>query len=127
MPPETIERLRKALPPLLTLPQYCKLKSCSRASAYQDLNNIPGIAVKDGGSLRFVTDAVLDEMARLPDWTPRGPHTKASTKDAITSHKTKRRRALPKTEPPKRQGDLPAWLRNPPVRVRPAEPLHDDD
>lgn len=119
MRPETIERLRSTLPPLLTLPEYCKLKSCSRASAYQDLNNIPGIAVKDGGSLRFVTDAVLDEMARLPDWTPRGPHAKASTPP-------KRRRALPKTEPPK-QGDLPAWLRKPPVRVHPAEPLHDDD
>jgi hypothetical protein len=67
---ETIKRLRESLPPLLTVQQYCKLMSRCEASAYQDLKNKPGIAVKIGGSTRFVTDVVLDELARLPWWTP---------------------------------------------------------
>jgi hypothetical protein len=40
------------------------------ASAYYDLRTKPGIAVKVGGSTRFITDAVLDEMRHLPAWTP---------------------------------------------------------
>jgi hypothetical protein len=44
----TIERLREILPPLLTLEQYCRVRSCGEASAYNDLKNKPGIAVKCG-------------------------------------------------------------------------------
>jgi hypothetical protein len=48
---DTIKRLREILPPLLTLPQYCRLRSCCQAPAYNDLKNKPGIAVKVGGNL----------------------------------------------------------------------------
>ncbi len=68
---DTIEKLRKTLPPLLTIKQYCSLKHRSPASAYNDIRNKPGLAVKVDNSTRFVTDAVLDEMLRLPAWIPR--------------------------------------------------------
>ena len=67
---DTIKKLRKTLPPLLTIKQYCILMHRSQASAYNDLRNKPGLAVKVGISTRFVTDAVLDEMLRLPAWIP---------------------------------------------------------
>jgi hypothetical protein len=68
---DTIEKLRQILPPLLTVPEYCRLKRRCQASAYNDLRNKPGLAVKVDGSTRFVTDVVLDEMLRLPAWIPR--------------------------------------------------------
>jgi len=76
----TIMRLRESLPPLLTVQQYCKLMSCCEAIAYHDLRNKPGIAVKVGGSTRFVTDVVLDEMERLPEWTPQKDRVGAASK-----------------------------------------------
>ena len=47
----TIKRLKKALPPFLTVQEYCRLMKRCQASAYHDLKNKPGIAVKVGGSL----------------------------------------------------------------------------
>jgi hypothetical protein len=78
---ETIERLRKSLSPLLTLRQYCKLMHRSERSAYNDLRNKPELAVKVGRLTRIFTDAVLDELARAPMWTPqkdRAPKTKVT-------------------------------------------------
>jgi hypothetical protein len=77
----TIRRLKRSLPPLLTVHEYCRLMSRCQASAYHDLRNKPGIAVKVGGSTRFITDVVLDEMARLPAWIPqknRAPKAKTT-------------------------------------------------
>jgi hypothetical protein len=62
-----IKHLRATLPPLLTVRQYCDLTGRSQASAYNDMRDKPGIAVKVGGSTRFITDAVLAEL--LP-WVP---------------------------------------------------------
>jgi hypothetical protein len=47
--------------------------------------------VKVGGSTRFVTDVVLDEMARLPAWIPqkdRAPKAKAAAKKARRKEQT---------------------------------------
>jgi len=65
-----IERLRETLPPLLKIKQYCHVKNCCQASAYNDLKRIPGLGVKVGRSTRIVRDVMLDDMARLPEWIP---------------------------------------------------------
>ena len=65
-----IERLRETLPPLLKIKQYCHVKNCCQASAYNDLKRIPGLGVKVGRSTRIVRDVMLDDMARLPAWIP---------------------------------------------------------
>ena len=65
-----IERLRETLPPLLKIKQYCDVKNCCQASAYNDLKRIPGLGVKVGRSTRIVRDVMLDDMARLPEWIP---------------------------------------------------------
>jgi hypothetical protein len=67
---DIIKRLREILPPLLTVQQYCRVMNRCQASAYSDLRNIPGLAVKVGGSTRIVRDVMLDAMARLPEWIP---------------------------------------------------------
>ena len=67
---DTIKKLRATLPPLLTLRQYCAVRNCCEASAYRDLRAKPGLGVKVGYSTRIVRDVMLDEMARLPAWTP---------------------------------------------------------
>ena len=38
----TIKRLKKALPPFLTVQEYCRLMKRCQASAYHDLKNKPG-------------------------------------------------------------------------------------
>jgi hypothetical protein len=43
-----IEKLRRALPDLLTLQQYCEATNRSPASAYNDLRRKPGLGVKIG-------------------------------------------------------------------------------
>ena len=65
-----IERLRETLPPLLKIKQYCHVKNCCQASAYNDLKRIPGLGVKVGRSTRIVRDVMLDDMARMPEWIP---------------------------------------------------------
>ena len=65
-----IERLRETLPPLLKIKQYCQVKNCSQASAYNDLKRIRGLGVKVGRSTRIIRDVMLDYMARLPEWIP---------------------------------------------------------
>ena len=96
----TIKRLRETLPPLLTVQQYCRLLSVCEAIAYRDLKTKPGIAVKIGGSTRFVTDAVLAEMLRLPEWVPqkdRAPKAKTVARKGPT--RPKKRSAAQRREP----------------------------
>ncbi len=101
----TIQRLREALPPLLTVAQYCKLMNRCQASAYHDLKNKPGIAVKVGGSTRFVTDVVLDEMRRLPNWTPQKERLGASKYHSAKVVAPKKSR-LKKIAAPRREPDV---------------------
>jgi hypothetical protein len=67
---DVIERLRETLQPFLTIKQYCHVKNCCQASAYNDLKRIPGLGVKVGRSTRIVRDVMLDDIARLPKWIP---------------------------------------------------------
>jgi hypothetical protein len=55
-----IEKLRKALPELLTLRQYCDATGRCEASAYKDLRRKPGLSVKVGYYTRFAGDVMLD-------------------------------------------------------------------
>jgi hypothetical protein len=105
---DTVKKLRKTLPPLLTIPQYCRLVHRSQASAYNDLRNKPGLAVKVGVSTRFVTDAVLDEMLRLPAWIPR--------KDRVSTAGTKVTKPKKSTRPDKQTAAL---RREPEPEARP--------
>src|SRR5262249_45159929 len=66
-----IERLRATLPFLLKIKQYCHIKNCCQATAYNDLKRVPGLAVKVGRSTRIVRDAMLDDMARLAQGIPK--------------------------------------------------------
>jgi hypothetical protein len=90
---DTIERLRKSLPPLLTIGQYCKLMHRCEGSAYNDLRKKPRLAVKVGRGTRFLTDAVLDELARAPMWRSqkdRTPKTKVTTSAKSPSPRRRR-------------------------------------
>jgi len=89
---DTVEKLRKTLPPLLTVKQYCRLMNRCEASAYHDLRNKPGIAVKVGGSTRFVTDAVLKEMLRLPAWIPQKNRARAKPPRSTKSTRPRKQR-----------------------------------
>jgi len=89
---DTVEKLRKTLPPLLTVKQYCRLMNRCEASAYHDLRNKPGIAVKVGGSTRFVTDAVLEEMLRLPAWIPQKNRARAKPPRSRKSTRPRKQR-----------------------------------
>jgi hypothetical protein len=103
----TIKRLKETLPPLLTVQEYCRLMSRCQASAYHDLKNKPGIAVKVGGSTRFVTDAVLDEMLRLPAWVPQKDRVRTAGAKVTTPNKSTRprREHTKKTAAPRRERD----------------------
>jgi hypothetical protein len=99
---DTVKKLRETLPPFLTVQQYCKLMNRCEASAYNDLKNKPGLAVKIGGSTRFVTDAVLDEMLRLPEWVPekdRTPKAKVATRKGSARSRRDKQTAAPRREP----------------------------
>jgi hypothetical protein len=75
----TIAKLKKTLPEFLTIPQYCTLKDCCRASAYNDLRRISGLGVKLGARTFIVRDVALDEMARAEEpipWVPQEERTK---------------------------------------------------
>jgi hypothetical protein len=91
---DTVEKLRKILPPFLTVPEYCKLMNRCEASAYHDLRNKPGLGVKIGGSTRFVTEAVLNEMLRLPAWIPQ----KDRARKAKAATRPKKQTATPRRE-----------------------------
>jgi hypothetical protein len=79
-----IRQLRETLPPLLTLAQYLDLTHRCLASAYNDLRNTPGLAVKVGGSTRILRDRVLDKMAHSA-WVPQ--------KDRVHKSRRSRQRA----------------------------------
>jgi hypothetical protein len=87
----TIKRLRATLPPLLKIQQYCDLTHRSIASAYNDLRNTPGLAVKVGGSTRILLDRVLDEMAHAA-WVPQKDRA-GSPAAKSSKHKSRRSRA----------------------------------
>ena len=96
---DTVEKLRKILPPLLTLRQYCAVKNCCQATAYNHLRTKPGLGVKDGYSTRFIRDVMLDEMEHLPAWIPqknRAPQVKTA---ASKKTRPKKRAAAPRRRP----------------------------
>jgi len=92
---DTIERLKEILPPLLTVQQYCRVMNRCQASAYSDLRNIPGLAVKVGGSTRIVRDVMLDEMARLPEWIPQKDRVGAASASPAAKITTPRKSTRP--------------------------------
>jgi hypothetical protein len=75
----TIAKLRKTLPEFLSIIEYCNLKGCCRASAYNDLRRIAGLGVKLGPNTFIVRDVALDEMARAEEpipWVPQEKRTR---------------------------------------------------
>jgi hypothetical protein len=87
----TIERLRGELPPLLTIRQYCHLRNRCQALAYRDLQQHPGLAVKDGRAVRIIRDVALDLIAGLPVWVPE--------KDRVAEADRPYARSRPRTGP----------------------------
>jgi hypothetical protein len=87
---DTIKKLRRTLPPLLTIQQYCRVMNRCQASAYNDLREKPGLGVKVGGSTRIVRDFMLDEMARLPGWIPQKDRVSTSEAQGSAPKKSTR-------------------------------------
>ena len=108
---DTIKRLRETLPPLLTVQQYCRVLNRCQASAYGDLRNIPGLAVKVGGSTRIVRDVMLAEMERLPKWIPQKDRVGAASVSPAAKITT-----LGKSTRPKKQTSAQRRERDPKVR-----------
>jgi hypothetical protein len=67
---KSIEKLREVLPPLLKVAQYCEIRNCCVAKAYEDFKAHPELAVKDGGATRVVRDVALDIIGSLRPWLP---------------------------------------------------------
>jgi hypothetical protein len=67
---EWIGNLRKIYPPLLTVAQYCRLRNCCPASAYNDFKKYPGLALKDGRATKVVRDVAFELLGNLRPWVP---------------------------------------------------------
>jgi hypothetical protein len=93
---DTIKQLRAALPALMTVDDYCDLTGRCVASAYNDLRNKPGLAVKVGGSTRFLRDRVLAEMTRH-EWIPQKDRAGAVTTPKELT-RPRKRTAAPRRE-----------------------------
>jgi hypothetical protein len=65
-----IKSLRKTYPPLLTVAQYCQIRNCCPASAYNDFKKYPRLALKDGRATKVVRDVALELLGNLPPWVP---------------------------------------------------------
>jgi hypothetical protein len=65
-----IAKLKKTLPKFLTVTEYCTLRQCCPASAYNDFRRVNGLAVKIGPNTFVVRDIALDELARAQELTP---------------------------------------------------------
>jgi hypothetical protein len=102
---DTIKRLRKALPPLLTIQQYCRVMNRCQASAYNDLREKPGLGVKVGGSTRIVRDFMLAEMARLPGWIPQKDRVSTPGAKVTTPSTRPRRQHNKQIAAPRRERD----------------------
>jgi hypothetical protein len=75
----TIAKLRKTLPEFIPVTEYCEIKGCCRATAYNDMRRISGLGVKLGARTFIVCDVALDEMARAEEpipWAPQEERTK---------------------------------------------------
>lgn len=66
----SVEELRKSLPALLTVKEYCDLTRRCLASAYTDFKTVPGLAWKQGRSTRVDRDVALQLIANMHPWTP---------------------------------------------------------
>src|SRR6516162_1123737 len=60
----------KSTPRLLTVAQYCQIRNCSQASAYNEFKRHFGLAIKDRRSTRVVRDVAFELLAGLPPWVP---------------------------------------------------------
>jgi hypothetical protein len=65
-----IKYIRKKYPPLLTVAQYCEIRNCCQAKAYEEFKKYRGLAVKDGRSTRVNLEFTIDIIANLPEWVP---------------------------------------------------------
>jgi hypothetical protein len=75
---DAIKQLQATLPPLMTIEQYCELTARCMGSAFNDMRNNPGLAVKIGGSTRFLRDRVLADIVRNK-WIPEKERDSADT------------------------------------------------
>jgi hypothetical protein len=105
-----LEKLRKSLPELLTIEEYCELRARSRPSAYNDIKRISGLAVKIGAygqHTRIVRDVALEEMARAETpqpWLPQKDRAPANGARRKKLTRGKKKSALTKqTAEPQRR------------------------
>src|SRR5215831_752950 len=105
----TISKLRKTLPALLTIEQYCELTGRCRASAFKDMRLISGLGVKLGAQTRIVRDVMLDEMAReqAPQpWIPLKDRDRAAANVAALKKSTRPRSKESATARRQRDGEV---------------------
>jgi hypothetical protein len=98
---DTIKKLRETLPPFLTVRQYCAVKNCCEATAYNHLRDRPGLGVKDGYSTKIVRDVMLDQMAHMPPWVPakdRALKAKVATRKGSARPRRDKQTAAPRRE-----------------------------
>ena len=68
---DDIEQLRRSLPELIPVRQYCEISHRSMTSAYGDLRRIPDLGIKVGAFTRIKRDVMLREMAKPAEpWVP---------------------------------------------------------
>jgi hypothetical protein len=84
---EFFEKLREVYPPLLTVAQYCEIRNCCQARAYQDFKVHPGLAVKDGRATRVWRDVAMDIIGALPPWIPERDRTAEKDKPYAQSRR----------------------------------------
>jgi hypothetical protein len=99
-----LEKLRKSLPELLTIEEYCELRARSRPSAYNDMKRISGLAVKIGayGQLtRIVRDVALEEMTKAETPQPWLPQKDRAPANGVRRKKSTRGKK--KSAPPTKQ------------------------
>jgi hypothetical protein len=99
-----IKYIRKNYPPLLTVAQYCEIKNCCQATAYNDFKKYPGLALKDGRSTRVNLEFTIDIIANLPPWVPE----KETVDEKEKPYERSRRRAETVSSPSDAVKPLPA-------------------
>jgi hypothetical protein len=83
-----VEKFLATLPPYLPPKEAAKVKRCSLASIYNQLNAGRLRAVKDGAKTLIETRSLVEDMESLPAWVPeieRQPQRKAIAGPAPTA------------------------------------------
>jgi hypothetical protein len=89
------------LPPFLPIPRACEVRQCCRSRLYELIGEGRIRAVKDGKSLRVVTESLLADMASLPAANIKPPAkvpTELTTPKPSAAGESRRGRSLKRAE-----------------------------